>query len=74
MSSTGRATKVYGKRYPMWLRPLSGFADLQRDHFDTIQRVFGDRRLFSKSIATRAKERQALGLRPPWGGGLGSSI
>ncbi len=53
VSSTGRVTNVDNKRYPMWLRPWSDFATLQRDYFDTIQRALGDRRLFPESIAIR---------------------
>ncbi len=55
LTSTGGSTNVHRKRYPMWLRPWSDFADLQRDHFDIIKRGLGDRRLFPESIATRDK-------------------
>ncbi len=59
VSSAGRATKVDDKRYPMWLRPWNDFAHLQQDHFDRIQRAFGDRRLFPESIAIRYRAKIA---------------
>ena len=52
ISATGYATKVDGKRYPMWLRRWSDFADIHRNNFDTINEVFGDKRLFPPSIVT----------------------
>ncbi|ORY67196.1 uncharacterized protein BCR38DRAFT_426345 [Pseudomassariella vexata] len=57
LSSTGHATRVDDKRYPMWLRRWSDFTDLQRDHFDEINRAFGDKRLLTPSIATRHQKK-----------------
>ncbi|KAI0111479.1 hypothetical protein F4814DRAFT_356430 [Daldinia grandis] len=59
MSSTGRATRVDGKHYPMWLRPWNDFTGIQRYHFDEINRAFGDKRLFPPSTATRDKAAEA---------------
>ncbi|KAK3941988.1 hypothetical protein QBC46DRAFT_83814 [Diplogelasinospora grovesii] len=56
VSSTGHATRVNGKYYPMWLRPWDEFTGTERDrYFAKIEKVFGDRRLFPESIATRDK-------------------
>ncbi|KAI1271441.1 hypothetical protein F5Y07DRAFT_382939 [Xylaria sp. FL0933] len=55
VTATGRATRVNGKRYPMRLRRWSDFANTQQDYFDTIDKVFGDKRLFPQSIATLDK-------------------
>ncbi|KAK9234762.1 hypothetical protein V1525DRAFT_391123 [Lipomyces kononenkoae] len=55
VSSTGRGTRVDGKRYPRRLCRWDDFADVQRDHFDTIKNAFGDRRLFPRSMKTRDK-------------------
>ncbi|KAK9233862.1 hypothetical protein V1525DRAFT_115382 [Lipomyces kononenkoae] len=55
VSSTGRGTRVDGKRYPMRLCRWDDFANVQRDYFDTIKQAFGDRRLFSQSMNTRDK-------------------
>ncbi|KAF6517518.1 hypothetical protein HZS61_003079 [Fusarium oxysporum f. sp. conglutinans] len=52
-SSTG-FTKVEGKYYPKWLRPWTSFTNTQRqDHFETIRRVCGERRLFHQESTTR---------------------
>lgn len=53
-------TKVDGKRYPIWLRPWSDFADLHRDLFDRIQTFFADRRVFHEPIVTRETVKGAL--------------
>ncbi|KAK9366884.1 hypothetical protein V1509DRAFT_209364 [Lipomyces kononenkoae] len=55
VSSTGRGTRVDGKRYPMRLCRWDDFANVQRDHFDTINKAFGNRRLFPQSMKTRDK-------------------
>jgi hypothetical protein len=43
ISATGHATKVDAKCYPMWLRRWSDFANIQRNCFDTINGIFGDK-------------------------------
>ncbi|KAK9318807.1 hypothetical protein V1517DRAFT_334523 [Lipomyces orientalis] len=59
VSSTGRGTRVDGKRYPMRLCRWDDFANIQREHFDTINKAFGDRRLFPQSMKTRDKQDDA---------------
>ncbi|KAI5863565.1 hypothetical protein GGS23DRAFT_596738 [Durotheca rogersii] len=36
----------------MWLRPWDNFTNIQRDHFDAIEKVFGSRQLFHQSMVT----------------------
>ncbi|KAK9238375.1 hypothetical protein V1525DRAFT_418672 [Lipomyces kononenkoae] len=55
VSSTGRGTRVDGKRYPRRLCRWGDFANIQRDHFDTIKKDLGDTRLFPQSMKTRDK-------------------
>ena len=52
--STGTATKVDGKYYPLWLRRWEGFTNIQQEHFDKIAKTCGKDRLFHESIAIRA--------------------
>ena len=53
ISSTGHATKVDGKYYPLWLRCWENFTTIQRDHFDKISSIFGESKLFLKSSSTK---------------------
>ena len=59
LSSTGRATNVDGKYYPLWLHPWENFTNHHRDHFDKIKDICGRKQLFSQSIATRDKTQDA---------------
>jgi hypothetical protein len=37
----------------MWLCRWDDFADIERDHFDTIEKVFGGRQLFHQLMVTK---------------------
>jgi hypothetical protein len=58
-SSTGHGTKVDGRRYPAWLRPWSEFTELHRGLYDSVQRIFGEKRLFPESISAGRVRRLA---------------
>ena len=63
VTSTGFATKVDGKYYPMWLRPWDDFTDHLQDNFNKIEEVFANRPLFPAEAEAPALARQ-VGARP----------
>ena len=63
VTSTGFATKVDGKYYPMWLRPWDDCTNHLQDNFNKIEGVFEDRQLFPPEAEVPALARQ-VGARP----------
>ncbi|KAI0877741.1 hypothetical protein GGS24DRAFT_446576 [Hypoxylon argillaceum] len=51
-STTGLATRVNRRHYPMRLRPWDDFVNLQQCYFDKINKAFGDKRLLPPTFIT----------------------
>jgi hypothetical protein len=55
MISTGIATEVTGKHYPMRLRPWDEFTGSERNlHYNKIADILGNKRVFPRSAVTRS--------------------